>query len=138
MARFSDNFSFLTGAGRFRDLLYLAAVNDEFCDERQEHTIPLEWDNGTWRYRTGDQTLMWATTSICVASHPLEQAVFLGYGGDVLCMGSGDSHLEVLRDGAAAARDRGPMRGVDSGSRLCVRSGAPGMAARCGNDLAAH
>lgn len=124
--RWSDLFSHVTGVVRYHDLAYIASVSDEMQARRQSHTYVTEWDAGTWRVGDDDEDIQpWAVVAATLVHEPLEQALFVGAGGQVICIGSGDTHEEQLPNGAKAIGGRGPIRGV------CA---VDGVAYACGAD----
>lgn len=105
----TDLYSFVFGAVRYKDLAYLVLANDEMSEQKIPHSIVIEWDNGVWN--DGGQ-LPWRTAGVAVAVKPLEQLVALGEFGSVLLLGSGDRHEEQVWQRDSSPADRGPMRGV--------------------------
>lgn len=119
-------FSFVTGVVRYHDLAYLASVSDEMQANRVDHTYITEWDAGTWRVGDDDDDIQhWSVVAGTLVHLPLEQALFLGAGGQVICTGSGDTHEEQLPNDESAIAGRGEMRGV------CA---VEGVAYACGMD----
>jgi hypothetical protein len=108
----TDLFSFVTGTVRYRDLAYLARVSDEMAAARSEHGYFSEWDNGTWGM-LGSGATSWTPVDATTCQHPVEQGLFLGLGGEVLCAGSGDVHEEHICEGKEdSPENRGMMRGI--------------------------
>jgi hypothetical protein len=111
----TEKFSFVTGAVRYKDLAYLAMVKDEFAAENIEHTFPIEWDREEWHNFDLKEVINWNVVGISVCKYPIEQGIFLGLWGEILCVGSGDVHLEKIDCGVdASPKGRGPMRGIRS------------------------
>ncbi|RSZ57275.1 hypothetical protein HF313_10990 [Massilia atriviolacea] len=103
-------FSHIAGVVRYHDLAYVASVSDELGERRVVHAYLTEWDAGTWRVGDADDDIEeWEAVAATLVRQPLEQALFLGAQGEVLCMGSGDTHHERI----PGAR-RGPLRGLGS------------------------
>ena len=101
-------FSFVTGVVRYHDLAYLASVSDEMQANRVDHTYITEWDAGTWRVGDDDDDIQhWSVVAGTLVHLPLEQALFLGAGGQVICTGSGDTHEEQLPNDESAIAGRG-------------------------------
>lgn len=107
-----EDFSFLTGSVRRGDVAYVALVDDERAAEEDEHGVPLVWHAGAWLRVDESPTLEWVVAGVCVARAPVEQGVFVGVTGQVLCVGSGDTHTEAIADAEQSPRDRGPLRGA--------------------------
>jgi hypothetical protein len=108
------NCLYVTGAVRYFDLGYCALVKDDMAAEKLDHSLFVEWDNGTWR--GGEIAPMeWTTVGVTVVKVPSEQAVFLGYWGEILCIGGGDFHEErIFHSTEDLSREYGPMRGIRS------------------------
>jgi hypothetical protein len=105
-------FSHIVGVVRYHDLGYVASVSDALSERRVVHAYLTEWDAGTWRVGDaddGDDIRDWGVVAVTVVHQPLEQALFLGAQGEVLCMGSGDTHHERI-----PAAGKGPLRGLCS------------------------
>lgn len=103
-------FSHITGVVRYHDLAYVASVSDELSERRVVHAYLTEWDAGTWRVGEADDDIEeWEAVAAALVHQPLEQALFLGAQGEVLCMGSGDTHHERI-----PGKRRGPLRGLGS------------------------
>jgi len=108
----TDLFSYITGVVRYHDLAYLSLVNDEIAAAKGDHTFFSEWDRGTWR-GTNLEQVDWTTVGAVVCKHPIEQGIFLGLWGEILCIGSGNVHQEKILQGAEdSPENRGPMRGI--------------------------
>lgn len=105
-------FSYVAGVVRYNDLAYVASVSDEMRNNRITHSYVTEWDAGTWRVGDDDDALPWDVVSATVVQEPLVQALFLGSRGQVLMLGSGDTHEEQLPDGEDGIEGRGDVRGV--------------------------
>jgi hypothetical protein len=104
--------SYVTGAVRRKDIAYFALAADELIPQKVDHTYPLAWNDPKWF--GGDIGMQeWTTAGVAVTRGPLEQGVFLGMGGEILCMGSGDVHPETIRPGEPdSPGQRGLMRGI--------------------------
>lgn len=105
----TDQFSFVSGAVRYRDLTYLVLSNDEMAASKTPHSIYVEWDNGSWN---NGGRVDWLTAGIAIASHPLEQMAAVGEFGGALLLGSGDRHEEKIGSGKNTPAGRGPLRGI--------------------------
>jgi hypothetical protein len=120
--QWTDRFSFVTGVVRYPDLAALAMVSDERAAKRQDHTYFLTWDGGAWGGE--DEPKPWGVVSMVVCTHPIEQTVALGAGGQVYCVGSGDIHDELIdtRDGGDVPRTMRGLACVD-GKAIAVGMG---------------
>lgn len=106
-------FSFVTGVVRYHDLAYLASVSDETQSNQVSHGYITEWDAGTWRVGEDDDDLQrWTVVAATLVHAPLEQALLLGSGGQLMCIGSGDTHEERIHNDASVVSSRGDMRGL--------------------------
>jgi hypothetical protein len=110
--QWTDVMSFVTGAVRRKDIAYLALVADELTPQNVDHTYPLAWNDPKWF--GGDIGMQeWTTAGVAVVRRPLEQGIFLGRSGEILCMGSGDVHREKIRPGEPdSPGQRGLMTGI--------------------------
>lgn len=126
-SQWTDLFSYVTGVVRYNDLAYVASVSDEMRDNRVTHSYVTEWDAGTWRVGDDDDDLLpWDVVAATLVHSPLEQALFLGSRGNVLMLGSGDTHEEQIPDNEETGiSGRGELRGV------CA---VEGVAYACGMD----
>lgn len=101
----TDIFSYLTGAIRYNDLGYMVLTSDE----AEERNIPvshiIQWEPEGWG--NGGE-VRWRTAGVAIAKHPLEQFIVVGEFGNVLLIGNGDRHEEII----TGSTDRGPLRGV--------------------------
>jgi len=108
----TDSFSYVTGAVRRRDVAYVALVSDEMAANKSDHCYVSAWQRGRW-VKVIDSSTNWSAVASVVCQHPVEQGVFLGLGGEVLCAGSGDVHEEFICQGEGASPEhRGMMRGL--------------------------
>jgi len=82
--------------------------------QKFDHSLFVEWDRGIWR-GSNITPVKWTTVGAAVVSVPSQQGLFLGYWGEVFCMGSGDAHEEKIDCGdGLSPGNRGPMRGIRS------------------------
>src|SRR6266446_4137741 len=106
--------SYVTGTVRKSHLAYCGLVNDEMAEQKLDHSLFAEWNRGVWR-GSNIAPVKWTTVDATVTTVPIQQALFLGYWGEVLCMGSGDVHEEKIQSGnGESPQQRGPMRGIRS------------------------
>lgn len=110
----TDEFSYVSGAVRYKDLAYLARIADEIEDSGADHYFPTIWDNGVWGIDKAHDKFDWSAVSVCVCKKPIEQGVFLGAWGDVYFFGSGDVHVELINCDDGSPKIHGPMRQIRS------------------------
>jgi len=108
------DFSFLTGVVRRNDVSYLAMVDDERAERRDEHAVPMVWHAGKWLQIDESPVLDWIVTGLAVVREPIQQGVFVGVMGEVLVAGSGDVHTEMISDGPDSPQSRGPLRSAQN------------------------
>jgi len=108
-----EGCSYVTGAVRYTDLVYFGLVTDEMASHKLDHSLFVEWDGGVWR-GSNLAPVKWTTVGATVVNVPSQQALFLGYWGEVLCLGSGDVHEEKIQSALGSPAERGPMRGIRS------------------------
>jgi hypothetical protein len=78
---------------------------------KADHTIIAAWHAGLWAGAGEDPK--WTTVGAGLCAHPIEQSIFLGYWGEVFCVGSGDSHEERIHpNDLDYPEKRGPMNGI--------------------------
>src|SRR5262245_24555232 len=106
--------SYVTGTVRKSHLAYCGLVRDDMAEEKLDHSSFVEWNRGVWR-GSNIAPVKWTTVDATVANVPIQQALFLGYWGEVFCMGSGDVHEEKIQAvGGESPSKRGPMRAIRS------------------------
>lgn len=110
--RWTDLFSYVTGAVRYKDLAMLALVSEESRSDNADRTYFLIWDSGEWE--GFDAPKPWGVVSMCVCEHPIEQAIALGSGGQIFCVGSGQLSEEILEPKGDPPGERPTMRGIRS------------------------
>jgi len=108
MPKWTDAFSFTTGALRSRTRAYFVATEDKLARKQLPHWSLITWDSGKWFQDNFD----WAAVSICIAKKPKEQMVAVGVEGEAHVRGAGESVNEEVRDGKLSPADRGPLQGV--------------------------
>ncbi len=112
----TDMFSYVAGAVRTKELVYLAMVADNAPDD---HTHFALW-KPTPQWLDCDSR-RWNLAGIAVAQKPKAQMIAVGEWGAVWCIGSGDKHDEHVAGGGRDPKDRGPLRGVRRiGSKIYV------------------
>src|ERR1051326_844272 len=105
----TDKFSFIRGAIRSRDILYVVMSDDEMASEKIPHSFLVLLSSNKW-YTGGDTD--WLTAGLGILRKPEEHSSAIGEFGRALLLGSGDRHEEVIASGANSPEDRGPLRGV--------------------------
>lgn len=100
--------SFVTGAVRFRDLVYVSTLDDSI-ESRIEHSHLYGWDSGNWGYGGARD---WPTASVTVTQQPIQQALFMSPYGDVSLFGSGQESEEKINTPEGDPVDRGHLRQV--------------------------
>lgn len=105
------NFSIITGVVRYSDLAYLSLVHDDSAEQKIPHSYVIEYDAGVWRSEP-KMNVDWDTVSVTLSKYPLEQGVIMGEGGQVMCNGSGDFHIEQIGIADNSPEHYGPMRGI--------------------------
>ena len=120
--KWTVSFSYVVGAVRFKDLVYLSLVSDELAERGLDHAYFSQVDAGDW---CGDgERRKWSCVDICIVKVPIEQAVHLGSWGEVHCQGSQDEHEEKIGSGGNVPSKRGPLRAA---SAISGRAYAVGM-----------
>lgn len=102
-------FSFVTGAIREGDLAYLVMISDEAAEKKMAASNIVQWEPEGWG-NGGDTT--WRTVGAAVARYPLEQLIVVGEFGNVLLLGNGDRHEEIIKTKDSDPTNRGPLCGV--------------------------
>ena len=104
---FTQDFSFVGGVVRDKELTYISLVGDEATARKVRHAMFNLWDSGEW-YHCADTH--WNAVGLAVVHKPVSQLVAVGQWGDVLCSGSGDTHNEhVAANSPQQLSDRGPL-----------------------------
>ena len=86
---FTEQFSFVTGAIRRRDLGYLVLSNDASAEQKVPHAAIVQWKPDSWI--SGGQ-VDWRAAGAAIVSHPAEQLLVAGEFGAALLLGGGDRH----------------------------------------------
>jgi hypothetical protein len=106
----ADNFTFLLGAVRYKDLFYFALQDDRVDINHEPHFNPVTLDRGEWG---GNKIIQWTPVDLTVCRSPLEQMVAMSEDGDIYCLGSGQEGFEKITDEGKSPLERGgPMRGI--------------------------
>lgn len=106
--KITPNYVFVTGAARFRDLLYLCIQDKELCKEEIAHSRLVGFDVGELVHF--DDT-NWNTVAMCVAKKPSEKLVAISEDGDVLTSVSGNITEETIKPKPIVLRGMGVVDG---------------------------
>jgi hypothetical protein len=87
------HYTLWKAAARFRDLVYIAATNDEFTKKEIPHSVFLSVDGGQWQSPGHTQ---WATAGVCVVKQPSERFVAVSEDGDVFTYVGGNATAEAI------------------------------------------
>ena len=100
-------FSFAGGAVRDKTMAYISLVGDEAANARIRQALFVLWRNNDW-FDCGNKE--WNAIGVTVSYKPIAQMIAVGEWGDVLCIGSGDTHDEHVAVGSKRPPvDRGPL-----------------------------
>jgi hypothetical protein len=113
-SKWTENFSYITGIVRNKQLAFLAIVSDELATDNTDHSYFLGWQNGDWQYYEDDPEKEWSIVSMTICEYPTPQVIAIGAWGEVLCVGGGDVHEEQIISGDDSPKTRGPLRFVRS------------------------
>ena len=86
----TQNFSFVTGAVRRKELIYLAATDDEATSPTEAHFMLLCWYQGEWICAGGRP---WPAVAVDISLDPIPQMAVVGPLGEVTFSGGGDDYL---------------------------------------------
>lgn len=105
----TQNFSFVSGAIRQKDLGYVILSDDRAAESKIPLAGIVQWEPDGW----GDGGQVgWRTAGVAVVRKPIEQLCAVGEFGQALLLGSGDRHEETIGDDKRSPGNRGPLRGV--------------------------
>jgi hypothetical protein len=107
-AQISESSIFITGAARFRDLIYLIAKDRGLEAREVAHSRFIGFDQGEFGHM-GDRN--WSAVAICVAQRPAEKMVAIGEDGDVFTYVGGQTADEVIQPRPIALRGVGVVDG---------------------------
>lgn len=102
-----NNTTFMNGAIRQRDLVYVCICDDELLEQNIGHSVFVALHRDEW-IQAGKTK--WTTASMSVVTHPTEQMLAIDEYGKAWLCGGGDMHEELIADGKLSPRDRGTMR----------------------------
>lgn len=104
----SDNSIYVSGAARFRDLIYLIAKDRGLEQRGVEHSRFIAFYQGKFAHM-GDRN--WTALATCVARRPAEKMVAIGEDGDVFTYVGGTAADEVIEPRPVALRGVGVVDG---------------------------
>lgn len=105
----SADYIFVTGAARFRDLVYLCVQDKELCKDDVVHSRLVAFDQGELA-PAGDVT-NWNTAAMCVVKKPKEKMIAISEDGDVLTYVGGSVKEEVIKPKPTVLRGMGVVDG---------------------------
>ncbi|MCD9032174.1 hypothetical protein LDO32_10615 [Luteimonas sp. Y-2-2-4F] len=111
--RHTPDMTLVTGAVRYRDLAYVAMTDDNI-EARIGHTHLYDWDlqedgDDKWGYIGATH---WATVSMAISRHPLQQMIAISPHGEAKLFGSQDEREERIHAPGSAPAERGHLRAV--------------------------
>ncbi len=105
----SHYISYVDGAARFRDLIYLVGRNRRLAQEDVEHSLFI----GFYRGEYGSmENVNWSAVAVCVPRRPVEQMVAVGEDGEVFTYVGGVSAQERIKPEPLALRNLGVIDGL--------------------------
>ena len=90
----SASSHFVSGAARFKSLIYVIAKDRGLLADEVEHTRFIGFENGKFGHITDRN---WSTVAICVARQPAEKMVSIGENGEVLTYVGGKITEEKIK-----------------------------------------
>ena len=100
-----DTFSYTHGASSIKGSLLVASVSDDFAEDKVDHGFVFGFMKDDWIRPIENNELEWSVVGVTVVKEPMRQGLLLGMWGEVLCIGSGDTHTEVI----TPVKKRGPL-----------------------------
>ena len=94
-----SQYTLWKAAARFKDMLYIAATNDEFVKKEIKHSVFLCVDAGQW-FNVGNSE--WQTAGVCVVKAPSERFVAISEDGDVFTSVAGNDRAESIAPAPSA------------------------------------
>ncbi len=101
----TDTFSYTHGASSLKGSLLVATISDDFAEDTVDHAFVFGFMKEDWIRPIENNELDWSVVGLAVVKVPLRQGLLLGMWGEVLCIGAGDTHSELI----PAAKKRGPL-----------------------------
>ncbi len=105
----SSHTSFVDGAARFSDLIYLVAQDRGLAAQDVAHSRFVAFYRGEFCY-SGDKN--WSAVSVCVVRRPADLMVAVGHDGDVYTYVGGVSAYEQIEPEPLALRNLGVVDGL--------------------------
>jgi hypothetical protein len=81
---FTDKCSILAGTVTSSNKIFITVMNDRLAEQRQQHAIPLVFNNGSWSIIDVEPVLPWLVAGIASIDRPIPCVVIVGWGGQVL------------------------------------------------------
>jgi len=106
--KISASSVFMSGAARFKDLIYLVTRDKKLDAEEVDHSRFIAFDQGKLGHM-GD--FNWNTAAVCVARKPAEKFVAVGEDGEVFTFVAGKEALETISPKPIALRGVGVVDG---------------------------
>lgn len=105
----TDLYSFVAGAIRGKELGYLILSNDDAARQRIQLSGIVQWKPTGWA--DGGQ-VPWRAAGAAIVRRPMEQLCLVGEFGQVLLLGSGKRHEELIGSSTYSPATHGPLRGL--------------------------
>ena len=105
----TDTFSFLTGSIRDKECCYIILLTDEAEKRNLASSGIVQWVPEGWA--DGGQ-VHWRTIGTALTKTPLIQLIAVGENGNLLLIGSGDRHEEMIEIENYTWKKRGKLRNV--------------------------
>jgi hypothetical protein len=105
----STHSLYITGAARFRYLIYLAIKDRRLVEEDIEHSRFIAFQRGQLAHM-GDRN--WSAVAMCVAKKPAEKMIAVGEEGDVFTYVGGMATDEVIEPRPTVIRGIGVVDGL--------------------------
>lgn len=122
---FTETFSYTHAVARTGDSLFSASVVDELAEAGVSHGFIFGYLKGKWSRPLDDNERKWSIIGVALSTLPIRQGIYLGMWGEVLCVGSKDTHEESLNEKTESGpQKRGPMLSI---SAISGRAYAVGM-----------
>ncbi len=111
--RWAEKLSFVAGAAMGSGRVLIVAVPDEFAERREEVSVLLDWQDGTWEFK--DRVVAAAPVAIASATGKKPSVLSLGYWGELYEVdASGARESSIAKSLRRSERSFGPMRGLCS------------------------
>nr|WP_319490552.1 hypothetical protein [uncultured Desulfobacter sp.] len=124
MPTWTDEYSFITGAIRNKELSLVILCKDSLQASKMDHYINIGWYKGCWERWDPEDIREGTAVSACVCSDPIEQWLILDFWGKVICIGSGDVHEELIQTNDIFPKEIGPLTKIKT---ICNKAYAVGM-----------